>query len=115
VGLIPLLLTPLLAWAVQRRSKSGKIVNTEAEVLWAEANRMREIYREEAESLRKELVDMRATALTIRAEAAALKVEAGAMRDEMNEQRISLAECRATVRRLRRELAAEKEKHRRRN
>lgn len=76
LGLAGAVITAVGAYAVAKRQRSGKIVTTEAEVLWAEGQAMRK-------ELREENLGLRAEVLALRAEVTAWRVEALALRSEV--------------------------------
>ena len=75
--------TPLLTYLGLRRTKSGRVNATDAETLWAEAERMRQIYRDEAASLRVEGMAMREEVLELRREVITLRAEAVDLRAQL--------------------------------
>ena len=87
--------TPLLTYLGLRRTKSGRVNATDAETLWAEAERMRQIYRDEAASLRVEGLSMREEVFELRREVSMLRAEAVELRAQLT-QRESAADRKAT-------------------
>lgn len=74
---------PVLTYLGLRRTKSGRISGTEAETLWAEAERMRQVYRDEAATLRVEGMAMREEVLELRREVYVLRAEAADLRAQL--------------------------------
>lgn len=66
---------PFLTYLGLRRKSSGRIGATEAETLWAEAEKMRAIYREEATTLRIETLALREEVNGLRRDLIALRSE----------------------------------------
>lgn len=73
---------PGLTFLGLRRKSSGRVRATEAETLWSEAEKMREVYREEAGVLRLEGVTLRQEVSGLRTDAQALRNEATEWRNE---------------------------------
>lgn len=106
IPLLGIIFAPILAYAVSRRTKSGRIGDTDAEILWKEAEKLRVVYQEEAVALREELAAVRAEANTIRTNTIALLEEAQQLRTENAHTSQLLSDARAELRSLRRQLAA---------
>lgn len=66
---------PFLTYLGLRRKASGRIGASEAETLWAEAEKMRAIYREEATTLRAETLSLRENVIALRREVVVLHEE----------------------------------------
>lgn len=88
------LATPLVTYLVAARKMSGKIKTTEATALWAEADRIRQDYREQIADCREqvtaartELATARAELATARAELADARAEIGILRRDLSEER----------------------------
>jgi predicted RNase H-like nuclease (RuvC/YqgF family) len=73
IGLIGLALAPLVAYAVSRRSTSGRVATTEAATLWAE--------------LRAELISLRDRAERLEAKIDELQAIIEQLRNELREVR----------------------------
>ena len=76
VSLVAALAAPVFTYLGMRRKTSGRIGATEAETLWAEAEKMRAIYREEATTLRVETLSLRENVIALRREVVVLREEA---------------------------------------
>lgn len=69
-------------YLVAIRGKSGRVGTSEAETLWDEASKMREIYRQEAAQLRQDARDLRIEVLGLRDDIVRLRTETNALRAE---------------------------------
>lgn len=92
-------------WFAARRLNSGKIATSDASTLWAEAEKLRLQYRDEAISLRLEAVQLRVEAQALRDEAAILREEAVVRRREAVEWRREASDLRAETNALRNRLS----------
>lgn len=59
ISLVGVLVTQLVIYLVARRSKSGRIITSEAETLWAESANIRATLTTELASVRQELKEAR--------------------------------------------------------
>ena len=99
-GILTAAITGLVAYLVARRTTSGTVKTSSAETLWAEADKLRQTYREESEKnrkesehLRNEVAGLRDEVQKLREEGAAQRAEAEAQRLESQKLREELAVC----------------------
>lgn len=92
-------------WFAARRLNSGKVATSDATTLWAEAEKLRMLYRDEATSLRLEVVELRKEAQALRDEVISVREEAAARRREAIDRQRDVAALEATVAERDRELA----------
>lgn len=103
VPIVVAIVTGAGSYYIVKRAKSGQIGTSEAETLWAEAEKMRTIYREEAAqlrveglALRQEVLGLRQEVLHLRDETAALRKEGMRWREEAIRLRSDVAASRGT-------------------
>lgn len=79
--------TPVLTYLGLRYKSSGRVNSTEAETLWAEATKMRQMYRDEVDALRIDAMNMREDVVGLRREILRLGQEAEGLRVEVDKWR----------------------------
>lgn len=77
----------LVTYLIARRNASGRVDTSPAELLWAEADKLRQTYREESEKSRQETIKLREQVEELRKEVEKLRVESEAQRAEAQAQR----------------------------
>lgn len=91
----------LWAYVTARRTRSGKVATTDAEVLWAESRQIREGQRTEIERLRTDVASLQTEMQTLRQQVYKLVVEADTLRDGIARRDAELAIRDAEIARLR--------------
>ena len=99
--ILGVVVAPFVTYLAARRKSSGSVDTTEAGTLWAEADRMRQSYRDETERFRNETLALRAEVASLRADNQTLqetcnkcRIETLALRQEVDELEKKLGEKR---------------------
>lgn len=100
IGAIAAVIASAGTYLIARRKNSGTVSSSDAETLWAEANQMRTIYREEAVQLRAEGLLLRTEVTGLRQDVIVLRQETAELRQEAVKCREESEECHAKLRRL---------------
>lgn len=82
IPIIGVIVAPILTYIVAVRKTSGRVDTTEAATLWAEAEKMREIYRQEGIELRAQIRSLEDRLDKARDESEAARQESKAARQE---------------------------------
>ena len=101
----------LIKWQYDKRSKSGRIRDTEAEKLWDVQEQLRLAYQEYSESLKKKLLEVEEELVKVRTEFNAVLAEANRIKlmnsqvvNDLVEAKSELEACHAELLSTRRKL-----------
>lgn len=101
----------VIKWQYDKRSKSGRIRDTEAEKLWDVQEQLRKAYQEYGESLQKKLAEAEEELATVRKSTTALMEEANRIKllnatmvEDLMRAKIDLQACHAELLSTRRKL-----------
>lgn len=91
-------------WFASRRLNSGKVDTSDAATLWAEAEKLRILYRDEAIALREEAAQLRRETQILRDEAIVMREEIAAWHLDINKLRAALSASETETAELRKQL-----------
>lgn len=90
----------LVTYFIARRNTSGSISTSDAASLWQESNKLRQEYRERAESLEKQLAEVNTKLQSVMDELGKLRINSATMIEKINELKEVIASLREENKRL---------------
>lgn len=98
--LIGVVVSSTITYFIARRTTSGSISTSDAASLWAESNRLRQEYRERAESLEQQLEQVNTKLQSVMDELSKLRINSATMIEKIAELKSIIAGLREENKRL---------------